>query len=169
AGRGDHSERFPQRAAFRQLDVHSIYRTGEPRDVARHDAALIDYHREDPAPPHGRHALEVVGRQRLLDELDAVFLQDGEHGQRAIAGPAGVGVHAERLVRGVANRAENRVIAIRAELDLQDRVRGRLAYFLPYLFGRVEADREGEARRARRIEAPQPPHGLLQALADEIV
>src|SRR4029077_17991300 len=62
-----------------------------------------------------------------------------------------------------------RVPALRAGVTLQDRVRGRLAYFLPDLFRRVEADREGGARRARRIEAPQPPHGLVQALADEIV
>src|SRR3989442_15517007 len=102
-------------------------------------------------------------------ELDAVFLQDREHRDRPLPRPPGVRVHADRLVRGVADGAEDLLVPLRAELDLEDGVGRGLGDLLAHPLGRVEPDREGRARRPPRIEPPQSPHRLIETLADEIV
>ena len=59
-----------------------------------------------------------------------------------------------RLVGRIADRAQDLLVALRAQLDLEDRIGRRLGHLLTHLFSRVEADRERGARGAGGIEPP---------------
>src|SRR6266516_150464 len=97
---------------------------------------------EQPLPPDDLEGLAAVRRQRLLHELHAIFLEHGEHLERALPRPPGVGIHSERLVGGVADGLQDCLVPIGAELDLDERIGRSLEHLLAHLLGGVEADRE---------------------------
>ena len=168
-GRRDHAQRFAQRAALGELDVDPVHRPRQPGNVRGHDAALVHDHGQDAPAMHGRDPLEVVRRKGLLHEFDAVLLQDRQHLQRAVARPPRVGVHPERLVGDVADGAQDLLVALRAELDFENRIGRGLGHLLAHFLRRIEADREGGARRAGGIEPPQLPDGLTEPFAHEVM
>ncbi len=161
--RGDHAQRFPQRAALGELDVDPVHTAREPRDVGGDEAAFI--HDDGQmllrrGAAHVAQAVQVVRGKRLLEEFDAVLLQDRDHLLCPRHGPARVGVHAEGLPRRVAHGAENLFVAVGAELYFQNGIVLGFAHFDPHLVRGIESDREGGERRALGIEPPETPQRL---------
>src|SRR5205807_1014132 len=97
---------------------------------------------------------EVVRRKRLLHELHAVLFQDGQHLERAVPRPAGVRIHSVRLVGGVADRAQDLLVALRAQLDLENRICRRLGHLLAHLFSGVPSEPVSRAHTRRESYAP---------------
>ncbi len=114
------------------------------------------------------HAVEVGGRQRLLDQLGAQIGDRRESRCRALAAPALVGVVAERRLRQLAGeRLGERQITVEAELDLERGERGGGARLREHLLRRADGDRVRGAHR-RPLQAEHAPDRLAGLLAGEV-
>ncbi len=172
AGGSDHAERFPQRSALGELDVDPVDATGEPRNIGGDETAFVH---DDGQVVLGRHAphleqsVQIIRRERLLQKLDAVLLQDRDHLLGPCHGPARVGIHAQRLPRRLAHDTENLFVAVGAELHFQNGVVLGFTHFGPHLVRRIESNREGGQGSTFGIESPQPPQRLPQLFPNEIM
>ena len=139
-------------------------------NVARDDARLVGDDRQRRALAHEAQPLEIVRRQRLLDELDAVLREQLDHVERVLRRPCGVRVDAKHLVRRrLANDADDLLVAVVPSLILSIGYSRRLLHLRAQLGLRRHADREARERRRGRIEPPQPVDRNAESLADEIV
>ena len=168
----DHAQRLTQRSALGELDVDAVDFAREPRDVGSDETALIDDHGKmlgGRRAPHGGEPVEVVGHERLLEELHTAIGEHRNHLLCATHAPTSVGVHADRLVGRLADRAQDFLVVIGAELHLENGIRFGFAHLGAHLLGRVEANGERRERRFFRIESPETPQRLAQHFPDEIV
>lgn len=164
------AQRFDERTAFRELEVHTVDDARELRDVGRDEARLIRDDRQRRAVAHELQSLEVLRRQRLFHELDAEFREQWNHLERALRRPPRVRVDAQDLVRRrFAHDANDFLVAIGAELDLENRILLRFRDARAEFVVARDADRVARARGARRREAPQFPHRHAEPLAGEVV
>ena len=169
---GDHPQRFAQRAAFGELDVDAVHPSRQARDVGGDETAFVHHDRElvlGRDAPHLEETLQIVRRKRLLEKLDAGFLQLRDHLLGALHVPTGVRVDPNRLVGRVADGPQDFLVAVRAELHFQDRIVLGLEDLGADFLIRIESNGERGEGRLFGIESPQPPEGLAQLLADQVV
>ena len=128
AGLGDgvDLERIQDAAGLHELDDEDVAGAGlgGGQRLARAADALVERDRHVHAGAHEARRLEVVHAHRLLDELDAVGLEqlDGAHSRLGVP-PALVGVDGDARVRAgrFADGGDALLVALRrvADLDLE--------------------------------------------------
>ena len=119
------------------------------------DAAFVGDDRQGRLLVDALHFAPLVGRQRLLDELDAELRELMRVLDRLIGVPAAVGVDAEDGVGVLAQLADDLEIVLRAELDLVDRPARHFEQLLHHHLDRVDADGEVRLRDAIGRQPPQ--------------
>ncbi len=89
-----------------------------------------------------------MGWEWLLDVLYITLRKHLDHIERVLRRPRGVGIHAQKLVgRRITNRADDLLIVVGAELNLENRVRLGLGDFAAQLTLAADADRKARQRR----------------------
>src|SRR5262249_51991430 len=142
-GHGDHPQCFTETAALGQLDIDTVYRTDQGRNVGGDQAALVRDHRDARDSTHRGQPVEIMRRKALLHHRHAELFENREHTDRLLPGPAAVGVPPQLLVGGAADGAENLVVAVGPELHLEHGVGLRLEHLRPHLVRCVEPDGKG--------------------------
>ena len=120
--RVNQAQRLGRAAGLGQLHHQPARPVAQPRHVGREVAALVDIERQRRAAVEPGQAFEILGRQRLLDELDA---QPGERRQQTqglVARPAAVGVDPQRLARALPDPLHRPEVIGAPDLDLENGV-----------------------------------------------
>ena len=166
AGGVHHAQRLAQAAALGELDVDAVGVAGDRGDVGQRVASLVDDDRDAAADPaEAGERVEVLGRERLLDELDVEPLEQRQELARGLERPALVGVDPEGQVARAADRLEPRDVARPAELDLEPAV-ARGDGLVDALLGPLDAvDPDREARLGRPLAQAEELPGRLAARA----
>ncbi len=99
AGALEHPPRRADPAALGELDVDAGHDPDQPVEVVDRHGALVRDERQRRARLERAEVVEAVGRERLLDQLDAEPLQLRQQVRGLIERPAGVGVDADRARR----------------------------------------------------------------------
>jgi hypothetical protein len=126
--------------------------------------AFVGAHRD--RAPDARQRLVLTGRQRLLDQRDAGIGAGREVEFEVVGRPGLVGIHDQfGFGRGLADRRDSRVIAVAAELDLQQRAARGLGGCRRHRLGCAERNREGRGAGTwcgTAEQAPGPAAGTFR-------
>ncbi len=137
-------------------------------DIALAAAAFVRYQRQRRFAVDAAHALPVVGRQRLLDELNVQLGQLARIGDRLVRAPAAVGVHAEGHVGFAAQGTHDFQVVFRAQFDLVNRKTRHFTQLGQHRCNRIDANGEIGARHALDRKVPEFVERRPLALAPEI-
>src|SRR5262249_46201350 len=149
----NHAVRFQHPAAFVELDIDAIIRIAQFGDVGCVLAGFVRNDGDVHAAANPAGILDAIGRERLLDEFDALFFEPVDFADSFFAVlPTFVGIYAQRLVRDAAHGFDGRLIGSEPDFYLQYGVRGGFASLLFGDFRRVDADGECGERRVFGIE-----------------
>jgi hypothetical protein len=111
----------------------------------------------------------ILGCQGLLQDRDPELIENRQHANRLLHGPAAVGVDPDLLVCRVSNSGQDLHVAFGPQLDLENGIVFRLAHLGPDLLDSSQSNGEGRFRCGAGIEAPQPVHRRVESFADQIV
>ena len=113
-----HANGFAQAAALRQLDVDAIDRSRELRNIGRNQTRFVSENGQPGAFAHESQAVDVVGRDRLLEHLHLIIGEEIAHPHRLLRRPGRICIYPQALLgRSVADYADDLHVAIGAELD----------------------------------------------------
>src|SRR2546427_299989 len=151
----DHRARGPDASAFLKLHIDAVARAGQTRHVGRTDGGLVHDDRQLRTLPHPAEAVEVIRRDRLLDELDPEGHEARNASWRLFHGPCGIRIDANHAVEP---RAEEREV----ERILGQQVERRTYVALDGLSRLAEEGvRDALATRNAAVLAELDEHDLL--------
>jgi hypothetical protein len=105
----------------------------------------------------------------LLQHRHPVLLEHGQHADGLRHRPAAVGVDADLAIGGVAQRAQDRLVPVGAQLHLENGILGGLEHLRPDLLLGIEPDGERGLRCGLGVEAPHPMQRHADPLRREVV
>ena len=143
---------------------------GEPGQIRRALARLVGEKRDRRAraePAARRRAATRAAAARPARPLARPAIDLADRGLPVR--PALVGVDAQWLARDAAHRVDRGLVAVEANLHLQDGKVGALAHLAPRDLGRVDPDRERRDRGRLRVEPEQTVERNREPLADPVV
>ena len=165
----DHPPGLARPTRFHQLDIDPVIGPRQLRNIRTVHHILIREQRQRRPLPQPRHLLQPSRRQRLFDQLHPLPRQTHNVPQRRLRVlPALIRIHPQRLIRHFTHRIHDRLIAVRAQLDLQNRVVPRRQHLRPDRVQIVNPDAETGHRRHSLRDTQDGPGRKSALLALEI-
>ena len=165
----DHLQRTANPAALDELHVDAVDAPEQRGQIVRVLRVFVGDERDGRALADPAELRRRTGGDGLLAELDLEPRELRQQLDGLFRRPAFVRVDADGPGVDRADSFDRLDLGAAAELHLDDGMRTDLAHLRERLVERCDADRERRARRARGIEAEQPPQRTVEVFADEVV